>query len=1615
MKFCSTFLAASCLLLAGHVRADSTVVFNEIMYHPRATNEAQFEWIELHNQMAVDMDLSGWSLAGGVQFTFTEGTVLGGGKYLVVAGAPATFIAATGVTNVLGPFTGRLSNNGDTLELRNNNQRLMDAVNYGVDGDWPAGADGAGVSLAKRNTNAGSAAPESWTMSARLGGSPGTANFPVPQAAAPLAFNELEAATNAAFWVELFNYSQTNVSLDGCAIARLGGAHREFTFSGVSLAPGEFLLVPKATLGFGADAGDKLVLYGPGQSNVLDAVAAKRAPRARAPDGTGRWLVTTQPTPKASNAVTLREELVINEIMYEHRPLPATPAVYLPNSLVVSITNMWRYNQQGADLGTGWRQPDYRDDAWPAGRALLCVSADTLPVPKNTTLSLTSGSGTRLVTWYFRTPFVFTGDPASAELLLRGIIDDGAVFYLNGVEVYRQNLRPGVMSYTNLAILNVPTPGFTGPFTISNTSLIVGTNWLAAEVHQFNPFGADVVFGAELTATSLIAPAQSRRESPESWLELFNRGTNTVSLAGWKLRDGVDFDFAPNQTIPPGGYLVIAKDPAFLQSLYPGLNVLGPFSKSLSHKSERLLLEDPLGNPADEVRYFSEGRWPRFASGGGSSLELRDPRADNAQAEAWAASDESGKTSWATYTYRGIATAETAPSPTVWQEFVLGLMDAGEVLLDDISVIDSPAGAATQLIQNGNFESGLRAWRILGNHKASVITDPGNGANHVLRLIATGPTEHVHNHAETTLAGGAAIVNGREYEISFRAKWAGGNNALLTRLYFNRLPRVTQLAVPALNGTPGAVNSRYTTNIGPTHTGFSHTPAVPAAGKPVPVFVRAADPDGVTNVTLRWSANGSAWNQATMAAQASGGYLASVPGQAAGTLVQFYVESTDGRGARSTYPAGGTNSRALFRVNDGQAVFDALHNVRILMTAADAARLHAETNVLSNDGMGATVIYNEQQVFYDLSLHLRGSERGRNESYRVGYTISFNPDDLFRGAQDSISLDRQGWFTAGVGGNHDEILYKHMINHAGGLPGMYDDLVHVIAPRAQENSTALMLMASYGDEFLDSQYADGGSGDLFKLELIYYPTSTADGSVQGLKVPYPRPDGVLGVDIQDLGSDQESYRWTFLKENNPASDRWDQMMAVAKMFSLTGASIDAPSRKLLDVNEWCRAFAIESLFGNTDTYGFGLPHNFMLYFRPEDGKALAFPWDMDVSFNLSTSSPLLPSANVTKVFNLPANKRLFYSHLYDLTTTTYNTAYMSRWTAHYAGLLKENWGGALNYIGNRRSYVLSQLPTATAFAITSNGGSDFTTDHNLVSLTGTAPIQVESIEVNGTRYAPTWTSTTNWSLSVPVGTGTNSLALQAFDRYGRRLANAADTIQVVNNSTEPSPVVINEFMADNAGPGGLHDPADGLFQDWFELFNPNPSAFDLSGYFLTDTLAQPAKWQIPTNTSIAGRAFLLVWADNQPEQNGLSPSGDLHVNFQLSAGGEAIALFAPDGTLQHQVVFGPQFQNVSQGLFPDGNTSAGQFMTNWTARGSNQLGMPPAPQMVTAMLQPGGALSLAFSAIPGRTYRVEYKDDLAAPAWMPLEPNHTATGPVITVPDLLEGLTQRFYRTVLLP
>lgn len=130
--------------------------------------------------------------------------------------------------------------------------------------------------------------------------------------------------------------------------------------------------------------------------------------------------------------------------------------------------------------------------------------------------------------------------------------------------------------------------------------------------------------------------------------------------------------------------------------------------------------------------------------------------------------------------------------------------------------------------------------------------------------------------------------------------------------------------------------------------------------------------------------------------------------------------------------------------------------------------------------------------------------------------------------------------------------------------------------------------------------------------------------------------------------------------------------------------------------------------------------------------------------------------------------------------------------------------------------------------------------------------------------------------------------------------------------------VLNEFQARNDST--LQDEF-GDYDDWIEVFNSGPDTVDLSGYTLTDHLEIPDKYVFPDSTLLPPGAFLLIWADGEPEE------GPLHASFRLRADGEELGLFTPDLTPLDQHVFRAQGTDMSEGRYPDGED-------NWIAFGA---------------------------------------------------------------------------------
>jgi hypothetical protein len=1602
--------------LALTAKADTTLVFNEVMYHP-AGNEPTNEWVELYNQMAVDLDISNWRLGGDVDFTFPNNTRVPGRGFIVVAINPGALMAATGLNGVYGPFLHRLNNGSGTLRIYNNVNRLMDELQYGVDGDWPVPPDGSGVSLAKRDRDLGTGQAANWTWSAQVSGTPGTENF-------ALASNIRLFSVDASWRYEA---SGTD----------LGTTWRQPNYNESLWASRYFLTNRSVANLFNTGVGDNKVALVNNSSDphYVLTLAAEGTVGAQATviANNAAWLGNDQ----NSTWVGIRDGAQNTAFgNFGYRTGFSLDGFILPtvqiNLVVAADDVLTSMSLNGVDKGfthTGFAaySAPFALTGFTGGSNTLDFAVQNGGVAANphgfravftsSGLSLNTNGAPAInnSTYYFRKSFTFNDDPRYASLTINPVLADGAVVYLNGVEVYRQNMPAGPINYSTAALSNAVV-NYAGVIPISASNLVAGANVLAVEVHQAEGSPDGPVIGMEMTYSQSPAPsvtlafnefngttnselwvellnygtnsfdlggmrvqydgtnngtyvipsgtvlnagqflvltnstlgftqwqsgdklilsasnsvviydgvvlkknARARypdgtgnwltpsaltpgannsfsfrseivineimyhhkglpagpngfppKENAEAWIELYNRSSNVVDLTDWKISGGVDYNFRPGRTILPGAYLVIADDYDSFHATYPAVDAVGNLGGRLSGSNDRILLEDPTGNPADEVHYYSDGRWPGYADGGGSSLELRDPNADNSKAEAWAASDESSKSGWLNYSYRMTAAASATASPdTQWREFVFGLLAGGECLIDDMSLIQNPTTTPLQFLDNGNFEAGITGWRVLGNHGRSFVEpEPGNPGNKVLHLVASGAQEHMHNHIEATFPGGRSIANGTQYEISFRAKWLAGNHLLNTRAYFNRLARTTALSYPENNGTPGARNSRYVTNAGPTFANFAHSPMTPQVNQAVTVSVQAQDPQSVTNCTVFYSVNGGAWAASPMTLQ-SGSYSGTIPGQGANALVQFYVQATDGAGAVSTFPAAGPNSGALYRVFDNAAILAPLHNMRILMSPANTALMHASTNVMSNETLPATVIYDERVAYYDIGVRLKSSERGRDNSARVGFHIEFHPDHLFRGVHPVMLIDRSN---GGSRPANEEIILRHMLLHTG-VPAVNPDLCRVLSPRTSEYGTAI-LAPRFEDEFVDTQYEDGGEGTLFELELIYYPTSA---NAQGYKLP--QPDAVQGLDYSDLGNDKEPYRYNFIIKNHREADDYTRFIPFAKAFSLNGAQLDQQSRLLMDISQWMRAYGMVSLCGVGDMYTFGNNHNFMTYLRAGDQKMLYFPWDMDFSFNNGATTALVGNQNLAKIVNLTPNFRCMLTHIQEMVATTYNTNYMAYWIGHYGAMAGQNYSADNGYIQQRGAFALTQIPNAS-YAV--NGTNFVNTGSNVIVLTGTAPVQVKTITINGVEYPVTWTSTTAWSITVPLNTSSNSLDVTFEDLHGLVLSNINRTVTVTNAVADPrGAVVFNEIMYNPLVPDS----------GYVELFNNSfTTAFDLSGWRINGL-----DFTFP-GTVIGPRQFVVVAASTVAYAGtyglaGGTPAGEFRGNLQND--GEMLTLIKP--------------------------------------------------------------------------------------------------------------------------
>ncbi len=188
---------------------------------------------------------------------------------------------------------------------------------------------------------------------------------------------------------------------------------------------------------------------------------------------------------------------------------------------LVPLGSVWKYLDDGSDQGAAWTAPQFDDSTWASGPAELGYGDGD----EATLVGFGPDENNRYVTTYFRREFMVTHVTSYSNLVFGIRRDDGAVVYLNGVEVARQNMPVGPIDYLTYAAGTSVSETELYPATVPATALVEGTNVLAVEIHQATAASSDISFELQLRGVPFVI----HNQPPE--ISLISPGDGALLLA----------------------------------------------------------------------------------------------------------------------------------------------------------------------------------------------------------------------------------------------------------------------------------------------------------------------------------------------------------------------------------------------------------------------------------------------------------------------------------------------------------------------------------------------------------------------------------------------------------------------------------------------------------------------------------------------------------------------------------------------------------------------------------------------------------------------------------------------------------------------------------------------------------------------------------------------------------------------------------------------------------------------------------------------------------------------------------------------------------------------------
>lgn len=199
---------------------------------------------------------------------------------------------------------------------------------------------------------------------------------------------------------------------------------------------------------------------------------------------------------------------------------------------LISAGSNWKYIDNGTFPGSGWTLDTFSDASWSNGNAELGYGDSD----EATVVSYGPSSSNKFISTYFRKYFNVTNPALFTSLELQAVRDDGIVIYINGAEVWRNNMPAGPIGNTTLAssAIALGSESAWNTALISPSFLVAGTNIIAVEIHQDAANSSDISFNLKLNGNQTPTTASVSRGP------YLNLGTSTSMIVKWSTTQSTD-------------------------------------------------------------------------------------------------------------------------------------------------------------------------------------------------------------------------------------------------------------------------------------------------------------------------------------------------------------------------------------------------------------------------------------------------------------------------------------------------------------------------------------------------------------------------------------------------------------------------------------------------------------------------------------------------------------------------------------------------------------------------------------------------------------------------------------------------------------------------------------------------------------------------------------------------------------------------------------------------------------------------------------------------------------------------------------------------------------------